>query len=177
MADLSINFHALPSELVPLVQHCVTEMNLHVIATTFPPWAARRIFPEDIPRTILDGPCEWLLFSETEPLLHVMSETELAAKNPGLLSLLVGRQTPKGLEQSWLACRTVAGVSVSIKWREIASRLRSFTEAGIRVLNPRTGATAHYKNHRYTAGAKALSDLGVPILPIAGTTIMKLGMT
>jgi len=175
MPSISIQFHALPSELASFVERCVSEMNLHAIATTFPPWAARGAAPEELPELIVNGPCSCLVLCEEKPSLPIRTQTELYEKHPLSLTLIIGRQDARGLKQSALSCGT-DGPPISPTWKKIAARLRAATKAGAVSINPRTGATGRVRSFRFTPGAKALSDQGVPILPLAGGTVMKLGL-
>ena len=175
MPSIALQFHALPNELAAFFEKCASEMNLFVIAITFPPFAARLASREEIPNLIVHGPCMRLALREVPPVLPVAGETEFWDKNGDVLSLLIGRQTPKGLKQSWLGCGT-AGPPISAVWKKIVARLRVATQVGAVSINPRTGATGRVKSFRFTPGAKALSDQGVPILPLAGGTLLKLGL-
>jgi hypothetical protein len=175
MPSISIQFHALPNELATFVQQFVSEMGLYAVAITFPPFAARQAAAADVTSLIVEGPCLRLVFTERPPYLPIVSETEFWEKNPGSLDLLIGRMTPKGLKQSALGCGTAAP-PISPTWKKIARKLRAATKAGTISINPDTGATGRVKSFRYTLGAKALSDQGVPILPLGGGTLMKLGL-
>jgi hypothetical protein len=174
MPTLSIEFHALPNELVPLVAQCVTELRIHVFGIQFPPWTVSEIATEDLGRSLLDDRFMQYVFYDGKPSLPTRSQTEFYAKHPASLTLNIGRETADSLKGSWLACGT-AGEPINPKWKKIASKLRSITEAGTTAINSETGASAYYTNHRYTPEAKALSDAGVRILPFAGGAILKLG--
>ena len=174
MPSISIQFHALPSELALFVEGWLSEMNLHAIAVTFPPWAARGAAPEELRELILRGPCADIVLCEEPPSLPIRTQTELYQKHPAALTIIIGRQGQRGLKESALSCGT-DGPPISAKWKKIARNLRAATEAGLTATDPKTGASAYYTNHRYTPGAKALSDAGVPILPLAGGALYKLG--
>ena len=174
MSDISIQFHALPSDLVPLVKEFVSERQLHVVGMSFPPFSAMEIPNERIEQALLDGRYRRFAFTEEKPVSPIASQKQFGERHPCALILDVGRQSSSGLEQSRLACRTL-DLPMPNVWRGFAQRLRSVTTAGAVAINPDTGATALMPNFRYTLGAKTLSQSGVPMLSAAGGTILKLG--
>src|SRR5262245_37837917 len=98
MPDISIYFHALPDELIPLVKESVTEMGLRVSAVSFPPWQVRLLESDEIATAIMAGHCRQLILSEEEPCLDVLNQNDFAEKNPGLLYLDIGRHSAGGLK-------------------------------------------------------------------------------
>lgn len=141
---------------------------------TFPPLAFSLLSSETVSARILDGECRELIFSDESPLLDVSSRGAFADKNPGLLYLTVGNLDDTGLKESWLACRTTSA-PMNPKWKMIASKLKAKTTAGAVAFNPIDGSSSVLRNHRFTNQAKALSEKGVPILPSAGSSRIRLG--
>lgn len=174
MSDISIQFHALPEELLPLVEQSVREHRLHVVKMRFFPFEAVEVSPEQLSSVFADSAVGRIALTVTPPDLPANNEMRFLDQNVGALVLDVGRQEKKGLGESWLAARTDDEELLSI-WRSIAKRLKAMTKAGAVAVNPATGAEAPVRNHRYTEGAKALETKGVPILPVGGKNRLRLG--
>ncbi len=172
---MSIQFHALPGELASFVEQCMGEMRLNLIAVTFPPWTARVAALKEISEVLRSGGCIEMILCEEAPLLPIATQTELFKKHPRALTIVIGQQNAEGLRQSVLSCGT-DGPPISAVWKRIANKLRAATKAGALAVNPDTGAVSRTRNFRFTPGAKALCDQGVPILPLAGGTFLKLGI-
>jgi hypothetical protein len=180
MADISIQFHALPDEVVYFAEEIVRDFSLYL--------AGMRSFPFDV-KQVCDLPCrvpgsvvefcktmpeyKRLAFTLARPVVTVKSELDFADKNPDYLRLDVGKLVAKGLEQSWLSARTDSKEAIEI-WKKVAARLRKVTKQGVLAINPKTGATSIIKSFRYTPKAKALESQGIAALPFAGTALLKL---
>lgn len=174
MADISIQFHSLPSELAPFIKKCASEMHLHIIGISFQPFSARELVGKEIDNVVLDASCTRFLFAETLPSFPIASVHDIADAIPGGLYLDVGKIDFESLGESWLACRT-GNDPMNPKWKKIASWLRGNTTAGAVAVSPLTGASSQLRNHRYSAGAKELYDRGFQIRPAAGNSLLQLG--
>src|SRR5271156_548730 len=107
MADISIQFHALPEELLPFVKECIADFNLHVVAMRFFPFEAIEVKSHDLDAVFSDSsPYEELGLTLCEPSLPVKSNTNFYDKNPDLLRIDIRRTEEKGLEQTRIAART-----------------------------------------------------------------------
>jgi len=53
-------------------------------------------------------------------------------------------------------------------WRKLAKQVKAIARTGVISVNPDTGASGRERNHRFTAGAKALERVGIPMLAFAG---------
>jgi hypothetical protein len=177
MADISIQFHALPQELLPFVQQCVADFDLYIVAMRFFPFEAIEVRPDDLESVFSESsPYRELGFTLHKPTIPVKSNTDYVDKNPDSLRIDIQRTSKEGLRQTWLTART-DNVEALAVWRKIGKRLKEMTQAGVIAVNPDTGATALSRTFRYTAGAKALESSGVLMLPAAGGCILKLGVT
>ena len=177
MADISIQFHALPEELQLFVKECVVEFNLHVVAMRFFPFGAIVVRIDDLDTVFsASSPYEELALTVGKPSLPVKSNTDFYDKNPDLLRVDIRRAGQKGLEQTRIAARTNNPGSLVI-WKKIAKRLKAMTQTGVLAVNPETGASVAAPSFRFTSGAKELAATGIPMLPIAGGCLLKLGMT
>ncbi|HEU5070309.1 MAG TPA: hypothetical protein VFV96_07840 [Verrucomicrobiae bacterium] len=173
MSSISIQFHATPDELAEFVNKISFGFDIHVIGMSFPPFQAVELFGKHIEEAIRNGTFWRIAFTEFAPNLPVETQKEFGEKNPKSLYLDVGRLTANGLGESWLACRTI-DVQIPVAWKRVQAELRSITKSGATAMHP-DGASIRVRNHRFTPGAKLLNDNGVPMLPIAGTTMLKLG--
>jgi hypothetical protein len=175
MADISVQFHALPEELLSFTKRCVKDFNLHVVAMKF--------FPFDfveVPFDKLDeifsplSPYQELGFTLQKANLPVKSNTNYYDKNPGALRLDIRRPGDKGLEQTWLTARTDNQEALGI-WKKISKRLKEITESGVVAINPDSGATSFMRSFRYTQGAKNLELSGTPMTSLGGRLPFRLG--
>lgn len=175
MADISIQFHATPDELLAFAKQVVADYALHVVAMRYSPFEAIEVGPSELDAVLsVTSAHRELAFTLVPPLLAVTSNTDFFDKNPSKLRLDVGRQEAHGLRESWLTTRTKDPVALRV-WKEIAKRLRGMTEQGATAVNPSTGVTGPARGHRFTAGAKALEAGGVPMLTNTGI-LLKPGM-
>ena len=120
-----------------------------------------------------EPPFTRLAFTLDEPNLDVRDGLRFADRNPDHLGIEIGKQSAKGLVQSWLAARTNNAHALTI-WKEVAKRLKKVTKAGVTVINPDSGAAVASRSFRYSDGAKALESSGVEMLPFAGGCRIKL---
>jgi hypothetical protein len=176
MADISIDFHALPEELRDFVKQAVSDFGLHVVAIRFPPYEAVELNVDQLGEEFADSSAyKRLAFTLQQPSLPVTPELDFAIKNPDALWLQIGERTKNELKESWLSARTEDAAAL-IVWKKIAKRLQAMTEKGALAMQPTTGAIGPARGHRYTAGAKALEASGVTMITITGI-ILKLGQT
>lgn len=176
MADISIQFHALPEELREFVKQCVSDFGLHVVAIRYRPFEAVELAGDRLNEVFLDSSTHRRLHCTLgKPTLPVADELVFGDKNPDALRLDIGERTKKELRESWLSARTENTAALAV-WKKIAKRLKGLTEKGALAVQPKTGATGSARGHRYTPGAKALEASGVPMLTITGI-ILKLGQT
>jgi hypothetical protein len=176
MADISIQFHALPEELLPLVKGWVERYQLRVAGMRSFPFHVREFTADQLSELFhVDSPYKRLTFTLDKPFLEVANEVAFMKKNPAHLRLDIGKRHEKGLEQAWLSSRTEDRGALSI-WNQIAKHLKAVTNKGVTAINARTGASAAMRSFRYTPGAKELEEAGAPMLPPAGTSILKLGL-
>lgn len=173
MADISIQFHALPQELLQFVKQCLQEFDIHVVAMRFFPFEATEVSFDMLDDVFSPmSPFEELAFTIYHPVLPATSNTNFYDKNPGKLRLDIQKVTEKGLRQTWLTCRTKDAQALSV-WKKVAKRLKEITRTGVIAVNPDSGKSTPSSSFRYTPGAKALELEGVPMLPAAGENVLK----
>lgn len=173
MADIKIQFHALPEELLQFVGECIRDFNIHVVAMRFAPFEAKEISSETLGSVFSPtSPFRELALTVECPILPATSNTDFHDKNPTKLRLDIQRPTESGLRQTWLACRTDDEEALNV-WKKVARRLKDITKTGVVVVNPDSGCSAPSSSFRYTSGAKALERAGVPMLPAAGGNILR----
>ena len=174
MSDISIQFHALPEEILPLLQDFIAKIGPGIVAIRFRPFEAVTCDPAKMDDAFGDESVRRIAFTLTAPVVAAEGMNAFLDKNPDVLLLDIGRRSERGLGESWLSAKGVQP-EVARKWGLLVRRLRAITEEGAIAVNPKSGATAKVKGHRFTRGAKLLEMEGVSILPAAGTTILKLG--
>ncbi len=175
MADISIQFHALPEELLSFVRGFVADFGLSVVALRYRPFDAHEPSESRLNDCFsVESLHKRLHFALGKFTLPAANELDFGDKNPGSLRLDVGTLCEGGLAESWLSSRTEDPESIAV-WKKIAKRLRSLTEQGATAVNLKTGAMGPAKGHRFTDGAKRLEATGVPMLTITGI-VMKPGV-
>ena|SRR5215469_15463485 len=170
MAGISIQFHAIPAEILPVVRSFVEQVKAHIVSVRFPPFSAVEVEPKQLEELFDDASVNFMLTLQP-PVLPASNILEFIDHNPGALTLDVGRRSAKGLEESWLSVRTQDMDAVAV-WRKLAKLLRSMTKAGATAVNPTTGATGVIRDHRFSPGAEALERQGVPML-VPGKSLLK----
>ena len=173
MKRVSMQFHALPEELLAFTKQLMSDYPLHLTAMRYFPFEAIEVPPERIDAIFsADSPREQLAFTVDEPVLPATGTMNFADKNPDKLRLDIQRPTAAGLRQTMLSAATDNPNALAI-WKDAAKRLRAMTRAGVVAKNPDTGATGYERTFRYSEGAKALAARGVPMLPIAGGNLIE----
>jgi hypothetical protein len=176
MSDISIQFHALPKELMEFVRQIVADFGLHVVALRFRPFKATELSESQLGCCFSAvSPYKRLHFTLGDPVLNVAQELELGDKNPDSLRLDIGTVDLEGLRESWLSARTDDPSSLAT-WKKIAKRLKGVTQQGATAINRKTGAKGPAKCHRFTEGAKRLDASGTRMLTITGI-VMKPGLS
>ncbi len=171
MSKLSIQFHALPHEVFDLMgdafkDNLITVTEVLDAPVRFRPWEADETSNRDNERRAF-------IFTLEPPKLNANSIDEFHEMNPGALFLEIGSITQNRLSESWLWAMTDNSHAMK-RWRKIARELRNATLTGAIAVNPKNGATAPMKGHRFTAEARRSSIQGLEILPAAGNSLIKL---
>ncbi len=165
MADISIQFHAAPDELLQLSHEIAQECGALVTGIQYHPFKAEPVAIEGLSE--LPPLLRRLVFSLYEPTLSVTSCTEFDRSNPDCLRLELGRIEEHELSQSWLVVRTDDNASLE-RWRIAAKLLRQRTHAGVVARNRNTGQEVVMKAFRYSERAMELQQRGVEMLPPQG---------
>lgn len=179
MADVSVEFHALESELFSFLDEIVKEFGLFALAIRYPPFEIAPVKTDFLRDIVFDVTVRELALTLSFPSLppnnsHRPLQIVFLESNPDALALHLGRLTDHGLRESWLSARTSDPVSLNT-WRQVARRLRLRTKAGAVAINPKTGASSRLRAHRFTEGAMRLQEQGVVMLPLAGSSVVRLG--
>jgi hypothetical protein len=168
MPGISIQFHALPEELLALAKAWVSEFGLHVVEIKYPPYQATEVGSEALASIFAEGsPGRELVLTVSRPVLPAKGTFELAEKNPGMLRLQIGGQTAKGVGESHLTANGDDTVAGGI-WKKIGKELKDLTSLGVLVVHPVTGETSPARGFRFTSGANALDANGVAMLSLTG---------
>jgi len=164
---LSIQFHALPMELVDLA--VLMRDRYQVLVWELDPEKKKILRSLDGVggQNIAGG-----FALSMAKIDHSESSVEDAvASDRSLLVVEAGAQTGTTLGESWLWMRTPDASAVK-RWR---SMLRSFISSlfkGMIATNINTGISAVYPAGRFTLGAARRSTEGVRLLPAAGTVVL-----
>ncbi len=175
MADISVQFHALPEELLSFVRQIIADFGLHVVALRYRPFDASELSESQLAGCFSDDSLyKRLHFTIGNPVLPVTHELDFGDQNPDSLRLDIGTLGGDGLRESWLSARTEDPAAFAT-WKKIAKRLKGLAEQGATAVNPKTGRMGPAKWHRFTEGAKRLEATGISMLTITGI-VMKPGL-
>src|SRR5688500_12350814 len=105
MPGMSIQFHAEPTELMPLLA-AAAACGASILALRDSPFVATEVHNERDALTSLseNRVCGFVLTLGTPTIAAAASDDDLLRLNPGSLLLQVGRLTKDGLRESWLTC-------------------------------------------------------------------------
>lgn len=170
MSKLSLQLHVLPGEVDALLSDLLNDKSVFVtvvegsrIPLQFRLGEERRCPPG----------CRALIFTHYSPVLSAQSIYDFLGLNPDALVFEVGQLTSAGLAESWLSAMT-ENSDVMKRWKRTAKLVQAATQGGAVAVNPKTGATAPMKGHRFTAGAQAQYLKGIAMLPSAGNSLVQL---
>jgi len=172
MADITLQFHALPEELLPLFRAFVEAEQWHSSAIVMQPFAARSLSVEDLAEAFADPRVWRVLATFAPPDLAATTMNNFLDRNPDALQLELGRKTATGLQESWLTGRTDNPERLAA-FKRMRRKVEKMTRTGVTAVNPDTNASAPAKTRRFSEGAKALEQQGVPMYPIAGKSRYK----
>jgi len=169
MATFAIQFHALTDELATFVADWIREFGVYATALDFPPFRARSIEPTTLREEFERETMGSVMITENAPRL-ALSQSQLLDDNYPALMVDIGRLGDRGLKESCLST-----MLATPRWKAISNDLKKRTRAGAWAINSFNGATSFNRNHRYTPGAKAISEAGKSILALGGHTSYRLG--
>ena len=172
MAGVIIQFHATIDELEQFVGDAISQYGIFATALWFHPFRAT-VLPQQAVSTIRHSAVRDVAFTTLEPRLDAAHLLDWVDKNEGALMLGIGKISNTGLDESCLSSKTDDQDKLGV-WRKVAADLRKRTKAGASAVNRATGATSFLRNHRYSIGAKRLSEDGVPILPVGRGSLLRL---
>jgi len=160
--SFSIQFHAMPDELIAFVNSAIAE-NEDVVVTAFffPPPEQRAVSAGGVANEVHGARLRELVLTVGPPT-PAQSHLEFCRNNPDGAFLSVGHLTKEGLEESCLS-----GSAGALATR-LAAKLRKATVTGAVAVNRESGATGNLRNHRSTRGARAAWTAGTIILGPAG---------
>lgn len=166
MSTISIQFYALPEELIGIIEKWKKEFDFHlVVMTLFPETATFEINSfEDGKRLPIKLEDIFSVFLGLKtPLLDVKNKYNFIEKNPDFVFLDLGKLGAKGLEESWFAGKT-DNVELLAVWKKLARQLKKITKAGLWATNIDLSGKVFYRDFRYTTSACKLSQDGVKLL-------------
>lgn len=162
MPSISIQFHALPTEIGDFVRDAVLVQGIHGIAVEYHPFSARVFAPSDVDRIVSSPTVRRLLFTERPPNCDAPGNVALLDRNPGALVLNLGRMTARGLEECHLSSK-----DASPAWLRAAAELKTRTSAGVVAVHDETRAELVNRSHRVSPGATLLAKRGVALRQFA----------
>ncbi|HYF35495.1 MAG TPA: hypothetical protein VD994_09420 [Prosthecobacter sp.] len=170
MSGFGIQFYAMPGEHASLFGSVLAADDF--VLTEFtgqPPRSGKRVGPG----YSLGAKAPSNLVITLGTPVEAEFEGAFLRENPDCLVLEIGGLSPVGLAQSSLWTLS-ADPSILRRWRSIVRRLTSRTSTGITAVSPTTGAECEARWLRFTLGAKEAYGAGIPLLPLAGNSILRI---
>ncbi len=167
MARVSVQFHAMPSEVADFLVKVAADPSLWLTKLGGHPFAVRPWTGEA--NSIADERSEISAIAVTlvEPVLRGRSIHEFHKLNADMLAVEIGRVTESGLKESWLWGTSDDPLTMKV-WKRIARQLTAFCTTGGFAENLNTGARGSAGNHRFSSGARLAYSNGTRLLPVAG---------
>ncbi|MEZ4300426.1 MAG: hypothetical protein R3B70_36110 [Polyangiaceae bacterium] len=156
MASFSIELHATVDELISFVKRWMSHPHVFAATVQYHPFEVSLLGVNEVEVALHREGVRRILFSEQAIDCTAEGNNQLLDKNPGALVLDVGRVVPEGMNESRLST-----TCASATWRRIANDLKRSTRAGVIGTHEGSGASAVYRNHRYTGGAADAASNGV----------------
>jgi hypothetical protein len=168
MADLSVQFNALPEEILDFVQQMADDHGLHVARITFPPYRGEEVSLDSLASAFANpSKDQTLFFTLGAPSFPGNSSMDFYDMNQDALRLNIGKFDKQGLRESHLSARTSNTAAMAV-WKKIAKRLKAITKQGATATNPKTGHTGPAPWQRFTEGAVKTHKAGIPLLTVTG---------
>ncbi len=152
-------FHATLDELCTFIEESMDRYpQIVVSAFAFPPSRQVSISRETIREVLAHDGVDDVVFTERVVDPAITSAYGVARGEYEALYLDIGRLGSWGLAESTLGTKTVTPL-----WKKLNAALKKQTTAGADVGWDDGTPGHHNRNHRFTAGARALAASGVPL--------------
>ncbi|MER5227895.1 hypothetical protein [Streptomyces flaveus] len=166
MTRIAFQFHADRRELVALAAQWATQLGLQMAwERFFPEYRVRAVVPSELGDLLENQLSEISRISlSLHPLeLDVDSSLGYMKHNPGILTILLGKQEGGVIGESFLAAVTDSEEQLKA-WKRVRSLAVKSTSKGAWILNRETGARQRSDSHRYTAKVREIADSGVRVI-------------
>lgn len=176
MKKVLFQFHATPDELIHFLNGLRQEISFSTGFMKGSPFEVTLFHKSDavdFRKMIEVDKGGRVILSISEALCSAESPNRFFDSNPDCLVLDVGQHCSGVLAESALSGFFEDALALVFA-KNVVSRLKKITKAGVIAVNPDNGAEANIKNHRYTDGAKTLYEEGCRISPIAGKAYLKI---
>jgi len=160
-------FHATTEELIEFVRESIEKYHVHATALHAFPFSAERVTDDNLDELLMDRTVHKVVFTEILADLTATGGLEFMDRNPAAMVLDVGRLVPRGLEESSLSTMEATPL-----WKKIATDLKRKAPAGVIGTSEKSGDSTFYRDHRVTAGAKALSEQGIALRQFAQSSMV-----
>lgn len=166
MPKFSIQFHAVLDDLVDLVRVGLRMEGVSALAVRIP-FEVEPLTHENVVTTLALESVRSVVFLQAPAALGAATLNQLLDQNPNNLTLDIGRLHARGLEESCLST-----MDSTPSWKRVADELKRRTRAGAWGTHETTGATAQYRNHRFTPAAVAMANQGIALRPFAQSPVV-----
>lgn len=180
MKKIMLQFHALPQEILDLVNEFKNETPCSFALIEANPFHLVLFNISDefdlaVILKVLLSKRAVIALTNHQSLLPADSFNKFLDLNSEVVTIDVGRHSNGELCESGLSC--IANSEEATEFaNKIVKKLKKITHAGVLAVNPNSGIETILRTHRYTRGAKNLFDDGEKILPIAGNSIYRLDL-
>lgn len=179
MKTTQIVLHALPEELLSLVESWIDEGELFAAVLRIGPvFSVVQVrtgggLQQDVDR---NGVPFRVCLSRTPFELDAASLHGFMGGNVVECAVDIGALSNEGLKESQVTIGPSDGGD-GMFWLRVAKELKARTKTGLWAVSPITGTRKFFKNNRYTAGAARLAMGGKKLLPLAGWNVFEIDPT
>jgi hypothetical protein len=170
MTRVSLQVHALGTELQDLAMRWANEAGLHLAIERYFP--AYEVVELDVERSAsaveLTHAIGRVALGRRPFNMNAATPHQFASLNHGCLFVSVEHAGGDGLRESLVGGVTEDGEDLRL-WRRLIRQARKPMHRGASIRNPATGATRPAPSHLHTRGAHDLAAAGTRMLAIAGT--------
>jgi len=162
----SVQFHAVPAELISFAADMIRDAPVHATAF-FVDGSTATLGRSSMDRLTrnMDAP-KAVALTALQPSIGFNTIHQFHKLNPDTLVLQFGRLGQSGLEESWLWATALSNESLA-RWKRIVSQLKKITVAGAVAENTQTGQTSSLRSHRLSPKAVQLHNEGTHLLSVA----------
>lgn len=173
MKKLSLQFHALPSEIVSLLESWEGSERLFVFGQNKLGSAFEKVKFGTAELRSSIGHYKSLTIMYRQAKLGANTVYDFVKDNPGTLTIELGNFSDQELTGSWMAAMSDDKVTMD-RWRQLAGHFRKSMKTGADARNPASGDTDIARGHYFSSGAAEFYRNGGKLLLWPGKNLLEI---